>query len=260
MLPPAPAVFSTMTGWPNDARMPSAMIRPITSVDPPGASGTTSVIGRDGKTCAGALDTPARVAASAIAAISLFMSHPPCWVIQLAATALLALDVGRLDDRPPPFDLRLLQSAKRLRRLLLARRKFNTKLGEPRAHRCGCQGLHQRAVKSADDLLRRALGHPQAVPQRSMKAGQSGLVHGRDGGCGGKPRLGCDRKGLQRAAADLRQEVRGWLDHQVDLAGDQILQRGTVAAIGHELEARAGVLLEGKAGDMTGGADTGDPG
>src|SRR2546423_12104730 len=153
MLPPAPAVFSTMTGWPNDALMPSAMIRPITSVDPPGASGTTSVIGRDGKTCAGALDTPARVAASAIAAISLFMSHPPCWALSLGIV-LLALDIRRPDDRPPSFDLGLLQGAERLRRLLLARRKLKPDIGHPRTHRRIGERIHRRRVEPIDGNLR----------------------------------------------------------------------------------------------------------
>jgi hypothetical protein len=48
MVPPAPVTFSTITGWPSEARMPSAMMRAITSVEPPVASGTIMVIGRDG--------------------------------------------------------------------------------------------------------------------------------------------------------------------------------------------------------------------
>jgi hypothetical protein len=48
MVPAAPAAFSTMTGWPSVGRMPCAMIRPSVSVEPPGASGTTMVMGRDG--------------------------------------------------------------------------------------------------------------------------------------------------------------------------------------------------------------------
>jgi hypothetical protein len=48
MLPPAPPTFSMMTGWPSSGRMRSAMMRPTTSVDPPGGNGTTKVICRDG--------------------------------------------------------------------------------------------------------------------------------------------------------------------------------------------------------------------
>ena len=43
VVPPAPGVFSTMTGWLSGARMPSAMMRPMVSVEPPVASGTTNV-------------------------------------------------------------------------------------------------------------------------------------------------------------------------------------------------------------------------
>ena len=48
MLPPAPPTFSMMIGWPRIGRIFSAMMRAVTSVEPPGGNGTTSVIGRDG--------------------------------------------------------------------------------------------------------------------------------------------------------------------------------------------------------------------
>ena len=52
ILPPAPALFSTITGWPR--RSPSfwPSTRAITSVAPPGAHGTTILIGLVGKFCA----------------------------------------------------------------------------------------------------------------------------------------------------------------------------------------------------------------
>src|SRR5262249_40433509 len=51
-MPPAPLMFSTMTGWPSCTRNPSAMMRPITSDDPPRPNGTTRVSGRAGQSCA----------------------------------------------------------------------------------------------------------------------------------------------------------------------------------------------------------------
>ncbi len=45
MLPPAPERFSTTTGCLSATASRSARSRPITSVDPPGAKGTTSVTG-----------------------------------------------------------------------------------------------------------------------------------------------------------------------------------------------------------------------
>ena len=52
MLPDAPVTFSITTGWPSDAFMPSATMRAMVSMAPPAGTGTTMVIGRDGKDCA----------------------------------------------------------------------------------------------------------------------------------------------------------------------------------------------------------------
>src|SRR5687767_14190029 len=48
MLPEAPALFSTTTGCPSRFESASATTRPLVSVTPPGANGTTSRIGRSG--------------------------------------------------------------------------------------------------------------------------------------------------------------------------------------------------------------------
>ena len=47
-MPPAPVVFSTITGWPSNSPIRTAMMRPSTSNVPPAAKGTTMVTGRDG--------------------------------------------------------------------------------------------------------------------------------------------------------------------------------------------------------------------
>ena len=47
-MPPAPGRFSTMICWPNVRLIVSARMRAITSLPPPGACGTISVIGRAG--------------------------------------------------------------------------------------------------------------------------------------------------------------------------------------------------------------------
>src|SRR5262245_57305279 len=64
-MPPAPPIFSTITGCPSVARRPSAITRPITSDDPPAPNGTTKVSGRVGQSCAVAGCTVAEVAAPA---------------------------------------------------------------------------------------------------------------------------------------------------------------------------------------------------
>ena len=56
--------------------------------------------------------------------------------------------------------------------------------------------------------------------------------------------------GLDVAGAHLRQRVRRLVEVEVDLAGDQVLHRRAGAAIVHELEARAGGLLEIDAADV----------
>jgi hypothetical protein len=48
VVPPAPATFSTMTGWPSVLDMFSPTMRAITSVGPPAANGTIMVMGRVG--------------------------------------------------------------------------------------------------------------------------------------------------------------------------------------------------------------------
>ena len=48
IVPPAPATFSTITGWPSDVFMRSLTSRATMSVMPPAANGTIMVIGRDG--------------------------------------------------------------------------------------------------------------------------------------------------------------------------------------------------------------------
>jgi hypothetical protein len=44
--PAAPALFSTITVWPSSAVIFSATLRPMMSVGPAAANGTTSLIGR----------------------------------------------------------------------------------------------------------------------------------------------------------------------------------------------------------------------
>ena len=50
--PPAPALFSTITGWPRRGVSFSAMMRATVSVEPPAENGTTSLMGLAGQDCA----------------------------------------------------------------------------------------------------------------------------------------------------------------------------------------------------------------
>src|SRR6476469_2541841 len=100
VVPPAPGEFSTITGWPRCGRMPSAMMRAMVSVDPPAASGTRIVTGRDGKDCA--LAPPiAQPAASAMAIIVFNI----CFLPGVGYTVAPRIRPGLGGRNPPrPFD------------------------------------------------------------------------------------------------------------------------------------------------------------
>src|SRR6476620_11229015 len=64
--PPAPGLFSTMTGWPSAAVSFSPMVRARMSVVPPGANGTTHLMGLPGQDCAPATVVPAHSASASV--------------------------------------------------------------------------------------------------------------------------------------------------------------------------------------------------
>src|SRR3954470_23900516 len=117
MLPPAPVTFSMTIGWPRMALSRSPRKRASTSVAPPAANGTITVIGLDGEVCAESDPTPHRTAMP-IAASAFPIMMPS-----------LLLDAGRFDDRPPDRDVGLLLRHQRLGRLLLAGRDLHAQGG-----------------------------------------------------------------------------------------------------------------------------------
>ena len=56
MLPLAPALFSTSTGWPSARASSGAMVRAIASIDPPAGTVTTRFTAFEGNCCATAID------------------------------------------------------------------------------------------------------------------------------------------------------------------------------------------------------------
>ncbi len=95
------------------------------------------------------------------------------------------------------------------------------------------------------------------MPEREIESRQPRLVGGRDVGRGREARLGGNRVGLDHAAAHLRQRQRRRVEHHVERAGDEVLQRLPGAAIGHHREGGADRLLEQQAADMARRADAG---
>src|SRR5436190_21568716 len=77
---------------------------------------------------------------------------------------LLSLDVCCLDDRPPLLDLGLLKGGKRIRRLLVARRTIEPLVGDALLRCRVGQRLDHGRIQPGDDVLRRALRHPEAPP------------------------------------------------------------------------------------------------
>ena len=90
------------------------------------------------------------------------------------------LDPKLLDDRPPSLGISLLQGFERLRRLSVARDNFQPEIGKTSAHTRNGQGLYDRTIEVADNIVRRAPGRPYHATQRrvgspiSLKVGTSG--------------------------------------------------------------------------------------
>src|SRR5512140_738136 len=93
------------------------------------------------------------------------------WRSEAFSWLSIALDVGRLDDRPPLLDLGLLERGEPLRRLLFLGRDVETEFGELRfGGRIG-EHLHHRAVELGDHVFRRAFGRPETEPSRHIEPG-----------------------------------------------------------------------------------------
>src|SRR5215471_15658905 len=96
------------------------------------------------------------------------------------AVSLLPLDAGCLDDRPPFLDLRPVERAERLGRLLLARRNFRAEICETCAYRGIAKGIDRGSIELGDNGLGRVLGRPKSEPDRGEESRQAGFVRGRD--------------------------------------------------------------------------------
>src|SRR5215831_5870973 len=85
-----------------------------------------------------------------------------------------ALMMGQL------LDLGLVKGRERVWRLLLARDDMLAEVSQPLAHRRIGQPIQDRCIELADDILRRAFGGPNRIPNRGVEPGQPGLVRRRD--------------------------------------------------------------------------------
>src|SRR6266581_2616580 len=90
------------------------------------------------------------------------------------------------------------------------------------------------------------------MPTCKMEIRQTCLVDSRNLGRRGQSNLVGNRIGFDASRADLRQSTCRKIEHQVELARDQVLQLLRVAAIEYELKASARGLLKEGSGNMPG--------
>src|SRR5205809_145338 len=88
-----------------------------------------------------------------------------------------------------------------------------------------------------------------------MESSQPRFVDGRNVGSGSKAALRSHRVSFDIPAPHLRKRIGWGVDHKVDLLGEKVLHRRAGAAIRHQLNACAGLLVEKHAEYMSRGAD-----
>src|SRR5580658_3797629 len=97
----------------------------------------------------------------------------------MATAGLLALDVRRLDDRPPLLNFRFLKSAKDVWCLLVAWKYLLTEVCEPRAHSGVSQSVRGGGIEPFDNFSRCTCRRPQRQPRREIELGQPRFINRR---------------------------------------------------------------------------------
>src|SRR5262245_23608997 len=216
-MPAAAPTFSITIVCPNSSPMRCAWMRALTSMPPPAANGTTSVIGRLGHSSPAATAVRAIVAAAAAlirlsmgfslsaaasrpspAGSRLTLSRRPRQraVRRPARRACLAAlecrrarasplrgssvetDAGRPDRRGPFLDLAGDELGEIVRRPALGRNESHVKLAHPVPQRRRIQRLDHRSIELVDDRRGRALGQKERRPAQRFKIGEPLLVRG----------------------------------------------------------------------------------
>src|SRR5258708_38453807 len=168
--------------------------------------------------------------------------------------ALVLLDSGGLDYRPPLVDLGFVMRAESLRCLLVARQNSLARVSEPLAQLGIGQGICNSKIEFRDSPLGCAFRCPQAVPEGEIQARHPDFIHRRDIR---RRRPACTARngiGFNSSSPLVRQTCRRVETREVDVPGYQILIRGSTTAVRYELKASAGVILKGDAAHMRGAA------
>ena len=129
--------------------------------------------------------------------------------------------------------------------------------GEALLHRRVGEDLVRDAVHARHDRGRRALGREQREPGRRQQARLAEL--------GGRRHVGQRRRALRRhhrdrahlAALHLAGDAGDQLEHELDVAGDQVGRRGARRVVGHVDHLRAGLAHEELARQVHRAADAG---
>ena len=129
-------------------------------------------------------------------------------------------------------------------RLLLARKNLLADSDKLRTHRWIGQCSDNGSIELVDRTLRRVLGSPQCLPGRHVETGQSCLVYGGDFGRCSQSSLRhyCIR--LDCAGAYVRKRIGRQIEHEVDVPGDEVVDRPSGAPIGNDVETGPRLLLE----------------
>ena len=117
------------------------------------------------------------------------------------------------------------------------------------------RALQRRGGRGRDlgaDLLGDALRAEDAVPGRGGVAGEACLDRGRDVGQAREALGAGDGQRGDRAGLDQADDGRDRGHHEVDVAADEVVHRGTGALVGHVLELDPGALAEKQGGDVAG--------
>ena len=219
----APGTFSTRIGWPSElscvgeVRARVSVLRPPGRVDHRDRARRIDLLPEHCRSSPFGRQAPRPSPACSCHASAPMSAHLPSRSIH-CSLMLADLMMGR------HFSISALWWASRACGISCSRGGMcMAEVGEPLAHgRVGERG-HNRIVELRADLLGRALGRPQAIPEGKAQSRGADLVDGGNMEAGEKRVLDITAKGLHLAAAVVRERLSMLPAATDGPAGDQIL-------------------------------------
>src|SRR5262245_18355399 len=136
-----------------------------------------------------------------------------------------------------------MELGERLSGLLVTRHDLLPGIGETLPKGLVVQCSCHRSVKLRENVPWSALRSPNPLPKGQVDSRQSEFIDRRNFRRCKPSTLGHDGVGLELAAADGGERRGDFGEHQVDVAGNHILDCWSTAAIGHESETCTGAPL-----------------